>query len=164
MIAVTSLNRCEKLDLSSVCYEADFTPSAAKLLHRFIDRPASLLWSSERLAKSIQRSVRTVERALAELVGLGIIETVRRRRQTLVKRLVPHRIVAVKKAGVDAAKRACAVSMSLLARGKSLTRQVGRPISILDFKKADEGAWRVQAAPSASLLAAMGVKSGSRRE
>lgn len=152
------LNQCDKLNLISVVYDADLGPSTQKLLHRFIDRPASLLWSSERLAKSIARSVRTVERSLAELRSLGILSTVRRRRQTLLKVLSPDRVVAVGRAGVEAARKACEAAMALLGQGKFFTRQVRRPISIDDIKRVDERApWRVQGPPSASLrrLAAM---------
>ena len=158
------LNQCEKLNLLSISYEADLPARAIKLLHRFIDRPASLLWSSERLAKSLHCSVRTIERTLRELKELGIVSIVRRRRQTVVKILNPHRIKALAYVGCEAAKAACAAAKSLLERGKSLTRQVWRPMSILVDKKADEGAsWRVQKPASAALLRYMGLPTGERR-
>lgn len=164
MVAATGLNQCEKLNYLSALYEADLSPSTRTLLHRFLDRPASLLWSSERLAKSIHRSARTVERSLAELRGLGIITTVRRQRQTLVKVLQLDRLKAVLRHGVETAKRACAASLTLLRRGISLTRQVRPAISIDILKQADEGTpWRVQAAPSASLLRALGMTTGEKR-
>lgn len=164
MIAAPSLNRCEKLSLLSMLYEADLSPSATRLLHRFIDRPASLLWSSERLAKSIHRSVRTVERSLAELRSLGIVSTFRRRRQTLVKGVCPDRIYALARAGKDAAKAACAAAISMLRRGNFLTRQDRRPMSIMDMKRADESApWRVPGPASPSLLRLMGMLTGEKR-
>lgn len=162
--AATPLNSCEKLNYMSVLYEADFSPSTRTLLHRFLDRPASLLWSSERLAKSIHRSVRTVERSLAELRSLGIITTVRRQRQTVVKVLQLDRLKAVLRHGVETAKSACAASIALLRRGNSLTRQVRRVISILDIRTPDETTpWRVQASPSASLLRSLAMMTGEKR-
>ena len=95
MIAAPSLNRCEKLSLLRLLYVADLRPSTLKLLHQFIDNAASLLWSSERLAKSISRSARTVDYALAELKQLGIITTVRRRRGTMCKSLNVRRCYEV---------------------------------------------------------------------
>ena len=104
MIAAPSLNRCEKLSLLRLLYVADLRPSTLKLLHQFIDNAASLLWSSERLAKSISRSARTVDYALAELKQLGIITTVRRRRGTMCKSLNVGRCYEVLGNGVAAAK------------------------------------------------------------
>ncbi len=158
------LNQCEKLNLLSISYEADLPTRAVRLLHRFVDRPASLLWSSERLAKSMHCSVRTIERTLSELKQLGIISIVRRRRQTLVKILNHDRIRALAHVGCEAAKAACAAAKSLLERGKSLTRQGWRPISILDSKKADENApWRVQGPASDAQRRFMGLPTGERR-
>lgn len=158
------LNQCEKLRLLSISYEADLPARAIKLLHRFIDRPASLLWSSERLAKSLHCSVRTIERTLKELKELGIVSIVRRRRQTVVKVLNQHRIQALAFVGRDAAKAACAAAKSLLERGKFLTRQVWRPVIHLDNKKADEEAsWRVQKPANAALLRFMGLPTGEKR-
>lgn len=158
------LNRCEKLQLLTVIYDADLGPTTKVLLHRFVDMPASLLWSSERLAKSCRRSLATVERCLRELKELGIISTVRRRRQTLVKILDVQRIRALAYEGVSAAKKACAVAMSLLKRGNFLTPQVRGPMSIIGYKRADEGAsWRVQGSPSSSLLRALGMRTGETR-
>lgn len=158
------LNQCEKLNLLSIGYEADLPARAVRLLHRFIDRPASLLWSSERLAKSLFCSVRTIERTLAELKELGIVSIVRRRRSTMVKILNLDRIRALAYVGRDAAKAACAAAKSLLERGKSLTRQVWRPISLLDSKKADENApWKVQSPAPDYLRRFMGLPTGERR-
>jgi DNA-binding transcriptional regulator YhcF (GntR family) len=157
------LNRCDKLDLLSVLYDADLGPSTKVLLHRFIDRPASLLWSSERLAKSIRRSLATVERCLRELKELGIISTVRRRRQTVVKMLDVQRIRALAYSGVSAAKRACQTAMSLLKRGNFLTPQVRRPISIIDIRGQEEAPWKVQQPASAALLRFMGLPTGEKR-
>lgn len=155
-VAAHALNRCEKLNLLSIGYNADLSPSAMRLYHRFVDQPDSCFWSSERLAASIRRCIRTVERALAELRTAGVLKTVRRRRRTMIKALVPEKIIDLSREGTAAAKRACAAVVALLRRGKSLTRQDRRPISILDIKKVDESTpWRVQGAPTPSLLRLM---------
>ena len=164
MIAAPSLNRCEKLSLLSIGYKSDLPPSAARLLHLFIDNAASLLWSSERLAKAIRRSLSTVERSLAELRSLGIISTVRRRRQTCIKVLCVERIRALGEQGVAAAKAACAAAIALVRQGKSLIPHFRRPISISDIKQADEKTpWRLERPPSASLLRLMGMLTGEKR-
>lgn len=163
-IAVPGLNQCEKLNLLRIVYDAELSVSTIRLLSRFIDQPNSLLWSSRRLAQSIQRSVRTVERSIAELRELGIIETARRGIYTMSKTIRPERIVALGKAGAAASKKASAVAKSLLAKGKFFTRQVCQRISILEDKIADEDAvWRVQGAPTPSLLASLGLRTGKRR-
>jgi hypothetical protein len=162
--AAPVLNQCEKLNLLSIVYDAELSVSSIRLLSRFIDRPASLLWSSERLAKSIQRSVRTVERSIAELRALGILETVRRGIFTLLKVLRPERIVALGKAGAAAAKEACATAKSLIVRVNPFTRQSRRPISSLDIKKGDENApWKVQGPAPDYLLRYMGLPTGEKR-
>lgn len=138
MIDAPPLNRCEKLRLLSLLYTVDLSPSTMKLLHRFIDMPASLLWSSARLAISIRRSLRTVDAAMAELKGLGIITVTRRRRGTMVKVLNLSRVEALLRGGVAAAKKAAEVAKSLLGRSKFLIRNNLRPISILDIRKGVE--------------------------
>lgn len=138
MIDAPTLNRCEKLRLLGLLYTVDLSPSTRTILHRLIDQPGACFWSSARLAISIRRSLRTVDAALAELKQLGIITVIRRRRGTMVKVLNLSRVEALFRGGVAAAKKAAEVAKALLGRGKFLTRNNLRPISILDIRKGVE--------------------------
>lgn len=108
MFAAPPLNQCEKLNLISAAYNADMPRSATRLLHLLIDKPGALLWSTDRLAKAIKRSVRTVERAIADLRAYGAIKTVRRGpKQTLQKVLQHKAIDMLGRIGAAASRKAC---------------------------------------------------------
>lgn len=158
------LNRSEKLNLVSISYQADLPGRAARLLHRFIDSPEALLWSSLRLASSLHCSVSTIERALRELKELGIISVVRRRRSSLVKVLNPDRIKALAYVGREAAKAAYEAAKQLVWKAKILSRQIQRLHAHISKKEADEGAaWRVPGRATPSLLRSLGLRTGERR-
>lgn len=165
MFAASAICTREKLNLVSIGYRADLSLSATRVLHLMIDITGATLWSSERLAKAIKRSVRTVERALAELRSLGVLKTVRRRRQTLVKSLCPEKIHALGMAGAAASRKACEAAVSMLKSG--LTRQSWRPISKLEINRGlihvASIAKSEKSDATASLLRAMGMLPRPRR-
>jgi DNA-binding transcriptional regulator YhcF (GntR family) len=159
-----TLNSAQKLNLLSISYQADLPGRAARLLHRFIDRPDSLLWSSLRLANSLHCSVSTIERALRELKELGIISVVRRRRSSLVKVLNPDRIKALAYVGREAAKAAYEAAKLLVWKAKSLSRQIQRLHVHFSKTVADEEApWRVQGPAKDYHRRFMGLPTGEKR-
>lgn len=165
MFEARALCTSEKLNLISCGYKAELSPSATKLLHLMIDMTGAVMWSSERLAKSIKRSVRTVERAIAELRAVGALRTVRRRRQTLVKVLDRAAIHRMGMIGAAASRKACEAAVSLLRSG--LTRHSWRPISKIDISRGLSKVASIakveNSDASASLLKALGLLPGRKR-
>lgn len=131
-IATLAVNAAEKRNLMSAAYKADMPLTATRLLLLLIDRPGALLWSTDRLAKALKRSVRTVERAIAKLVAFGAIKTVRRARKLTMLKVLQHKaILTMASIGAAASRKACETRRSVSWR--VLPDRWRRPISNKDI-------------------------------
>jgi DNA-binding transcriptional ArsR family regulator len=152
-----------KLALLKALRSVSLTPTAKDILSFFIDEAASRQWSTERLALAVRKHPRTVDMALSELRSAGFIQSVYRRRKTSVKVLCADAILAAVKHGVQVAKMKAAAAISLLRRGIQASQRISANVHLGKLKDEIGGSWRVQASPSASLLASLGMQTGNKR-
>lgn len=152
-----------KLALLKALRTVDLTPTAKDILSFFIDEADSRKWSTERLSHAVRKHPRTVDLALAELRAAGFIQSVYRRRQTSVKVLLVDAILAAVKRGVLSAKAKASAAISLLRRGFQASQRISANIHLGRLRDEIGGSWRVQTAPSASLLTSLGMQAGERR-
>lgn len=152
-----------KLSLMKALRVMKLTSTAKDVLSFFIDEVASRSWSTDRLALAVRKHPRTVDRALAELRAAGFITVLYRRRRTSVKVLCVGAILEAVKHGVEVAKQKASAAISLLRKGFQASARVSANVHLGRLKDDTGGFWRVQAAPSASLLASLGMRTGPRR-
>lgn len=152
-----------KLSLLKALRVIDLTPTAKDLFSFFVDEVASRNWSTERLALAVRKHPRTVDGALAELRAAGFITVLYRRRQTSVKVVCVDAVLNAVKHGVEAAKAKARAAIALLRNGFQASQRISANIHLGRLKDETGGSWRAQAAPSASLLASLGMRTGPKR-
>lgn len=146
-----------KLRLLEAARRLRLRRSTGRVLEELVDNPRSAYWSNDRMAASLMFSVRTVELALAELRAHGFLRMQYRRKMTAIKRICVDAVLLAVAHGVEAAKRACEAAKSLIRKRIQDPQRISAYIHSC-FKNGDESAsWRVQGAPSPSLLRSLGL-------
>lgn len=167
-IALPILNQCTKLRLMKVLRSVDMMPTSRMVLEFLIDEPGAAYWARTRFAAACRRQPRTIDLAFAELKRLGFIDVRYRRRKSCVKVLAVDAIMAAIDRATAIAKAVAKAAKAVWnakswARANKLRSHISTDYPFIEDKGGESAAWRVQGAPTSSLLRAMGLLTGSRR-
>lgn len=122
MIEARPLVAAEKFELLELLYRrlpcgSRIKPSTKALIYLFADCQRALHWSNARIAETLGYSMRTIARAMTELRSLGIISSVRKRRQTSQRYLWLEKAREIRSTAVGLIKQNCAIAVALYRRG-----------------------------------------------
>lgn len=120
--------------------------ASARLVHLLVNKPASRLWSSARLAIALGYGLRTIDRALAELRQAGVVECVRRRRGTMEKRICLA-------AALDGLRRGTAWAIATATKAIRNRRMFDPPsLAVSEHLGSSSAPWRTAGPASPALL------------
>lgn len=128
MFQQRALIAAEKLELLELLYRrlpcgGRVKPGTKALLLLLADCRSALHWSNARIAETLGYSVRTISRAMVELRSLGILHTVRRRRQTSERSLDLSAAHALMSQSVESIKRICKTAVAALRGNLEVTQR-----------------------------------------
>jgi hypothetical protein len=115
MIEARPLVHAEKFELLELLYRRlpngkRLKPSTKALCYLLADCSAALRWSNARIAETLGYSLRSVIRAMHELRSLGIISSVRKRREPSQKYIWMSKAREIGSNAVRLIKQKCAIA------------------------------------------------------
>lgn len=162
-IAIPVLDRCTKQALFRALRTVKMTFTARMVLEFLFDDETAHAWSLRRFAFAVDRQPRTVDAAIAELKRLGFLTVHYRRRGTAIKVIDVDAILQATNRAVAIAKASAKAAISLFRRTVQASLKSATSIHLDINRGAEDAKWRVQEAPTASLLRSLGMRVSPKR-